>query len=200
MTGQIGIIILAAGSSSRLGTPKQLLMFRQQTLLDRIVGTCLLLNTGPVLVVLGSEKGLLSERWTHSKAIAVHNENWAQGISSSVKCGLQYLTDHFPSAEGAIFTVCDQPFITDSLLLQLIEKHRETQMPVVACSYDNVLGTPALFHHAVFGELMELTGDKGARQVINKDSSRLSTVPFPLGIRDIDTAGDYEQLLQNDEE
>lgn len=200
MTNTIGIIILAAGSSSRMGKPKQLLMFQQQTLLDRIVTTATNCQLGPVIVVLGAGANLLHPKWLQKRVMAVLNENWEDGMSSSIQLGLQYLVDKYPSAEGVIFTVCDQPFISESLLEQLIEAHRNTKSPIAASSYDNVLGTPVFFHRSLFDELFQLNGDKGARQLVNKDSSRVAAVNFPLGNRDIDTPEDYERLIQNEEQ
>jgi len=94
--------------------------------------------------------------------------------------------------------VCDQPHITVSLLHKMLETHRRSLLPIVACSYGNTIGIPALFHHSIFSELLQLRGDKGAKQIVNKDKERVGLVDFPLGSADIDTEEDYARLLRNE--
>ena len=196
MKNKFGIIILAAGGSARMGRPKQTLTFKRQTFLGRIVSTAASLNCGPVILVLGSNAPLFSE--DHENAIAVINDNWQEGMASSLCCGVKTLLEKYPSIEGAIITVCDQPHVTVSLLHKMLDTHRRSLLPIVACSYGNTIGTPVLFHHSIFSELLQLRGDKGAKQIVNKDKERVGLVEFPLGSVDVDTEQDYVRLLQNE--
>lgn len=197
MTNKYGIIILAAGSSSRLGRPKQLLHYKAQSFLQNIVGIALEVAVGPVIIVLGSQADLLRKELDETKIITVINEDWQDGIGSSIGCGLKKLTDHIPSAEGVIFTVCDQPFVTTSLLYDLVDAYHRTHQPIIASAYDNTIGIPAFFHRDIFPQLLQLKADKGAKQLMNSYKDQMTLVSFPMGSRDIDTEADYEQLLQN---
>jgi len=197
MTNKYGIIILAAGSSSRMGRPKQLLRYNNQSLLQHIVNIALEAAIGPVIVVLGAEADLLKKELDETKVITVINKDWQEGMGSSIRFGLQQFTDRFPDAEGVIFTVCDQPFITSTLLYQLLATYKQTKNPVIASVYDDTKGTPAFFHREIFSELTALKADKGAKQIINNHKDHLGLVSFPMGSKDIDTENDYVQLLQN---
>ncbi len=190
-----GIIILAAGNSSRLGRPKQLLQIGRQTLLKKITAAALSLYCGPVIVVLGNyTEELLTEC---DGAVIAINHNWAQGMAGSIAVGLNRLQASFPNVTGVIIAVCDQPFVTASLLQQLIAVYDQTQKPIVAAAYKETAGTPAYFHHTLFDELMQLKGDRGAKQIILKHESRLALVDFPGGEMDVDTEEDYIRLLQS---
>ena len=197
MTNKYGIIILAAGSSSRMGRPKQLLPYKGKNLLQHIVNIALEAAVGPVVVVLGAEAELLKKELDETKIIAVINNDWEKGMGSSIRFGLQQFTDRFPEAEGVIFTVCDQPFITSSLLCELVSIYNQTKNPVIASMYEDTKGTPAFFHRDIFPELSSLKADKGAKQIINNHKGKMGLVSFPMGSRDIDTESDYVQLLQN---
>jgi molybdenum cofactor cytidylyltransferase len=196
MNNKFGIIILAAGGSARLGRPKQTLTFKNQTFLRRIASTAASLDCGPVIIVLGSNAPLFSEDYENE--IVVMNDNWQEGMASSICCGLTKLLETYPSIAGAIITVCDQPHVTVSLLRKMLDTHRRSLLPIVACSYGNTIGTPALFHHSMFSELLQLRGDKGAKQIVNRDKERVGLVDFPLGSADIDTEEDYARLLRNE--
>jgi molybdenum cofactor cytidylyltransferase len=197
MSAGCGIIILAAGASSRLGSPKQLLRFENSSLLERTISCATQTGLGPVVVVLGANAESLKNTIAEKEIITVFNSNWQEGMASSIRAGLDKTKEAFPLIEGVIITVCDQPFITSQLLKDLYNKHKESQKPIVAAAYGNILGTPVFFHRSLFDELTGLKGDRGAKQIVNKDNSRLASVPFPMGETDIDTKEDYERLLQN---
>lgn len=196
-----GIVVLAAGESSRLGRPKQLLEFGHETLLTRVVKTAKEAINGPVIVVLGSNAESLKRVITNENVHIVVNNEWEEGMSSSLRTGVQFATSNFPALEGLILSVCDQPFVSAKLLQQLIDVHEQNGSPIVASEYDNTVGTPAFFEKALFSELLELVGDRGAKQLMNKHQENLGTVNFPLGSKDIDTEEDYQRLLaQNKDE
>ena len=200
MTNKYGIIILAAGSSSRLGRPKQLLRYNNQSLLQHVVNVTLEAAIGPVIIVLGAEAELLKKELDETKIITVVNKDWREGMGSSIRFGLQQFMDRFADAEGVIFTVCDQPYITSNLLCDLVATHHQTKNPVVASVYEDTKGTPAFFDRDIFPELLLLKADKGAKQIINNHKDHMGLVSFPKGSRDIDTETDYVQLLQNNQE
>ena len=196
MERKIGVIILAAGASERLCRSKQSLSFKNKTLLQRIVDTASSLNCGPVIIVLGANAKLISEDYENT--ISVINHNWQEGMGSSICCGLKKLLEIFPSIEGTIITVCDQPYVTVSLLQKMLDTHQQSLLPIIACSYGNTVGTPAFFHHSIFLELLQLKGDKGAKKIVSKDKGRVGLVDFPRGTVDVDTEEDYIRLLQKE--
>lgn len=189
---ETAVMILAAGASRRLGRPKQQLIFENQTLLNRIIHTAISLQSGPVLVVHGDDTILPQD-------IAIEpvlNRQWQEGMATSIHAGINALDAKYPMLETVIITVCDQPFITIELLREMIALQQQTSLPIIASVYGETIGTPVMFHKSVFKELLTLSGDKGARQLLKKDSDRVGLVNFPLGKIDIDTEEDYEGLIK----
>ena len=188
------IIILAAGASTRLGRPKQLLLWQGVTLLQHTVQTALTVATQPV-VVTGANGEHLAAALDPGQVKLVFNPNWQQGIASSIKCGLQALLNRTPEPEQVIFMVCDQPFVTAELLLDLINEQQKSRKPIVASAYAGTLGIPALFNKSLFPQLLELQGDTGARRIIQGNTAEVASVVFEEGRYDIDTAGEYQDLV-----
>lgn len=188
------IIILAAGASTRLGRPKQLLPWQGVTLLQHAVQTALTVTTQPV-VVTGANGEHLAAALDPGQVKMVFNPNWQQGIASSIRCGLQALLNRTPEPDQVIFMVCDQPFVTPGLLLDLINEQQKSRKPIVACAYADTLGIPALFDKSFFPQLLDLQGDTGARKVIQGNSGDVASVVFEQGGYDIDTMVDYEDLV-----
>ena len=190
-----GIIILAAGESTRMGRPKQLLPYHGSTLLSQTVATALSLG-GPVVVVLGAHAVEIRARLHDPRVLLAENPRWPEGMGSSVRAGLTTLLAAHPDISAVILMVCDQPFITGALLQDLIAEHRRSGRDIVASKYSNTLGVPALFSSEVFAELLGLEGSCGARKIIEKHRQRTAEVPFPEGAMDIDTPGDFLTLAQ----
>jgi molybdenum cofactor cytidylyltransferase len=122
------------------------------------------------------------------------NAEWKEGMAASIRCGLKAFAEISPAAEGVILMVCDQPFVTASILNDLITAHQKTGKPVVACGYEDTFGPPVFFHHSLFEELLQLKGDMGARGVVRQHADAVEVVPFPDGTIDVDTKNDYERL------
>ena len=188
------IIILAAGASTRLGRPKQLLPWQGVTLLQHAVKTALTVTTLPV-VVTGANGEHLAAALDPGQVKLVFNPNWQQGIASSIRCGLQALLNRTPEPDQVIFMVCDQPFVTAELLLNLINEQQKSRKPIVASAYAGTLGIPALFDRSMFPQLLDLQGDTGARKLIQLNSGGVAAVVFEEGMYDIDTIVDYEDLV-----
>jgi molybdenum cofactor cytidylyltransferase len=193
------IVILAAGTSARLGSPKQLLLYRGKSLLCHAVDAALDTGGASVFVVLGAQINLFRKELNQKPVIVVENNEWEEGMAASIRCALESIKNTILRPENVIFMVCDQPHVSGNLLLGLLEKARETGMPIVASGYAGITGTPALFHKSLFPALMELKGDRGARKLMGDNPEKVAVVPFPEGITDIDTMADYE-LLNTDEE
>lgn len=188
------IVILAAGASTRLGRPKQLLPWQGKTLLQHAVQTALTIATQPV-VVTGCNADQLVAGLNHDQVHIVFNPDWEQGIASSIRCGLQALLNRTPVPDQVIFMVCDQPFVTSGLLLDLVNERQKSQRPIIASSYAGTLGIPALFDKSMFPQLIDLQGDTGAKKLIRQFQDEVASVPFEEGAFDIDTEGEYKKLI-----
>ena len=194
---RIGIIILAAGNSSRLGRPKQLLQYKESTLLKNTISEALKVEHSFVIVVTGSNHDLIVKELNSPEIIFSFNCNWEHGMSSSIAKGLNELLLLNPDCEKCILAVCDQPFVTSSIFENLIFESDKTGKGIAASSYSVTLGTPVLFQKKYFQELLELKGQEGAKKLIKKYAKDVVSVPFEKGNIDIDTEEDYSQLISN---
>jgi molybdenum cofactor cytidylyltransferase len=190
---KIGIIILAAGSSSRMGgESKQLLEFQGKTLLRRAALTAL--RTGcPTVTVLGAKQEIFRKEIEDLPLKIAVNENWQIGINSSIKSGLSALAEY--GLDAAIVMLCDQPLVTSEVLTRLINSFTETKKPIAACSYENSIGVPALFARSIFDELNDLKIGEGAKKIIVKDFTRTVLIDVPEAAFDVDTLQDFENLI-----
>ena len=150
-----------------------------------------------MIVVVGSNAELIMTNMSGVKVI--ENKGWAEGISSSIRAGLKCSHELEPAAEGVMLMVCDQPYLDSSLLRNIVRTQQETCKPIVACDYGGSYGTPALFHKTFFPQLELLTGDSGAKKIMDNNRKMLELVPFPLGHIDIDNKSDYELLQKYSE-
>ena len=187
----IGAIVLAAGGSSRLGVPKQLLEFRGETLVRRAAKAALESVCDRVVVVVGKHAQQMRHEMDDLPVSVVENEDWQSGISSSIRTGLQQISSH----DGVVITLCDQPFMTPAVLNELVNTHRKTRRAIVASTYGTTRGVPAFFAPELFNELASLTKDEGGRRIIASHPEKVATVEFPQGAIDIDTPADRERLM-----
>ena len=184
----VAIVLLAAGASNRFGRPKQLIQFEGHSLLRYLAGVALASNAASVYIVLGAYADFLKHQLHGLKVQTVVNSDWNVGISSSVRRGVQEISR---SMKAALIILCDQPYITSQLLNRMMETFEKTRKLIVACEYENSLGVPALFDRKLFSELENLSGDRGAKQVILRHRNEVTSVPFPEGSIDIDTPKDF---------
>ncbi|HVC47651.1 MAG TPA: nucleotidyltransferase family protein [Terracidiphilus sp.] len=188
-------ILLAAGASSRLGQPKQLVSVGSEVLLERAIRVAREAGAHPVLVVLGAHFAPICARIDLQDAIAVLNEEWMQGISTSIRAGLGALDVSAPNSSCALIMTCDQPRLTAAHLRALIAAfHAQPASAIAASSYAGVRGTPAIFPRDMFPRMLALKGDKGARSLIAAESSKVVAVQFDGGEIDIDEPADLDQL------
>lgn len=184
-------LILAAGGSSRLGHPKQLVRMDDEPLLARALRAARTAGAQPVFVVLGGSVQQIQGSVNLSGAIVVLNERWMQGIASSIRAGLHAIEHRCPDASGVLILACDQPRLSAEHLRSMIgafDQHGAQKM--VASGYADSLGIPALFPRSYFPKLLELEGDRGARGLLLEAHGPLVEVPFAGGEIDIDTPED----------
>lgn len=187
-----GVLIIAAGQSKRLGQPKQLLSFQGKSLINRLIGIVKDAGDFPITLVLGANAQQIQAQLTEKNIQVVVNLDWQEGMASSIRAGLE----NCKALDGAMILVCDQPFINKQSIQQLLTLQQKTLLPIAACYYNNILGTPALFHKTMFSELLALQGDIGAKRIINSKIEQVAKLHFEQGIIDIDTREDYEALLK----
>ena len=192
-----GIILLAAGQSARLGKPKQLLNYKGKTLLAHSLQIAIETQLQPIVTVLGANLDILKESIEPTNTTIVINQEWSEGMASSIRCGMEELVKIAPSIAGVIIMVCDQPYVTAKLLTDLVEKHEDSSQPIIASRYNNHMGTPALFDKTIFALLLSLKGDSGAKKIMKSNLDWVETVDFPFGEIDIDTSLDYELLMKD---
>jgi molybdenum cofactor cytidylyltransferase len=193
--GRTGALILAAGESSRLGQPKQLIQFRGKSLVRRMVYAARKARCSPTVAVIGSDREEVEHELKAEGAIIVENQNWRLGIGTSIRAGVRRLIDKAPTLEAVVLLVCDQPFVEARTIARLITLREKTKRAIVASRYANTLGVPALFDRSCFQELAELDNATGAKTVILSNRERVAEFPFPKGKIDIDTLEDYEKVV-----
>jgi molybdenum cofactor cytidylyltransferase len=191
---KIGAVILAAGGSSRFGQLKQLLPFRGKTLVRIIIDAAREAGCSPVVVVVGSDGEKIHPELAHANVIEVRNTNWQRGIGSSIRSGVQALTDRAPDVEAILLLLCDQPAVNAPLIERLIATHEATRKDIVASSYAGTMGVPALFDRSLFKELLSLGDESGAKSIILQNLERVAQLVFPEGAIDIDTWEDWKEL------
>jgi molybdenum cofactor cytidylyltransferase len=190
------IIILAAGASSRMQQPKQLLPFGNEFLLTHTIKEAQK-STLPVIVVLGANANEIEQKIKNLEVEIVVNNNWEKGLSSSIKAGLQKAIDNFAEMNNCILAVCDQPYISSLLFLELLDEKDRSGKNIVASAYSDTLGTPSLFDKKYFPELLQMEGDHGAKTLLKKYASEVASVKFEKGRFDVDTQKDYEEFLKH---
>lgn len=191
-----GIIILAAGSSARFGSTKQLLHFNNKTLLQHVIDEAVNAGAASIVIVTGANANEITKNTNHDEQVEIiYNENWQQGMASGIVAGVNKLITLNNDIENIIIAVCDQPFVSSTLFRQLYQTQNESAQHIVACAYAGTIGTPALFTQKYFKALLSLTGDEGAKKILKANAGDVVTVDFPQGAIDIDTQKDYKDLL-----
>ncbi|SOD81441.1 nucleotidyltransferase family protein [Spirosoma fluviale] len=194
---KIGIIILAAGDSSRMGgDPKQLITYKGQSLMRRVTESALALQRGPVIVVLGANRAQIVPELDGLPVTIVDNPSWPTGQASSLKTGLAafYLTHK--DIDAVLILHIDQPLVSLGLLLHMFDVYHEEDKGIVACRYGTQLSVPAIFHRNYIDELLQLKDDKGVKWVIGRHRSDCVEVPFEAGAIDLDSKRDLDLFQQ----
>ena len=189
----VALLLLAAGASTRMGRPKQLLPYHGRTLLRHAAETAIASGCAPIVLVTGALHEALVAEVSGLPIRAIHNPEWETGMASSIRAGLAALNESPPAA--VLIMLTDQPLVTPGLLQELITRQQQTQAPVVAATYGDTLGVPAVFAAAMLPELLQLQGQQGAGRLIGSYGAAVERVPFPEGLLDVDTPAQYAALL-----
>lgn len=190
------VLMIAAGESKRMGSPKQLLVVEGETLINRMIHIVKKAVNFPTYVILGASAETIQAQLPNLEINIVNNTHWQEGMASSIRVGLNTAKAQNPALDGVIVVVCDQPYITESTITALLQLQKEKDTPMAAAYYDDVMGTPALFHSSIFNELLSLKGDMGAKRIIQSRPEEVAKLHFEKGLLDIDTKEDYQALLK----
>ena len=192
----IACIVLAAGGSTRLGSPKQLLAYEGRTLLRRAAEAALATTCRPVVVVLGSGAEILREEVAGLDVRIVVNPAWERGMGGSVRLGMTVLQDE-AKTEAVLLTLCDQPLVGKAQLDRLLHAWDGGRTcSVAAAAYDETLGVPAVFGREHFAALAALPDALGAKPLLQRHAGRIAAVSLPEAGTDIDTREQYERISQ----
>jgi len=190
-----GIIILAAGSSTRMGKAKQNLVFKGQTLLQTVIKTALAAQIEVVTVVLGANGQAIAPTIETTNVHVFLNPQWKSGMGSSISYGLKELLKIQPELSSVMFLLTDQPLVSSVFIRQLIEIAAPEK--IIASAYNATIGPPVLFDKAFFDDLLKMQGNEGAKKVLQKYAQAVVEVRFPDGAFDIDTPEDYNRLISS---
>ncbi len=191
---RVGAVVLAAGSSRRLGQPKQLVPFRGEPLVRRAVFAALGAGADPVVAVIRSGDDAVAAALSDLPVELAENADAASGMGGSVRCGAAYLRASVPDLGAVLLLACDQPLVDAAYLEALLHAWRRTGRPIAASEYGGVPGVPVVVSAELVGELLAIEGDTGARDVVRRAPERVLTVAFPGGAVDVDTAEDLDRL------
>ncbi len=188
---ELSIALMAAGSSSRMGSPKALLDWGGQSLLSFQIQKLHDLDL-PVNLILGSESEQVQSHISGFQGKIFVNDNWSEGMSSSMAFATQCLED----SEATLFYLVDQPLIELSDLKRLINFHRQNpQKIIVSRSSEAWSGPPVIFPKKFFQELMQLSGDLGGKPLVKKHPDDVIFVELDSSMEDMDTPEAYQKLL-----
>ena len=187
------IVILAAGGSSRLGKPKQLVEVGGQTLVARAVDAALASSAWPVIVVIGAEGPRVRAALARKPVLIVENPGWAEGMASSIRAGIAAARQVSRSLGGVVIALCDQPGLSGEAIDRLIAARAASTATIVSARYAGTFGAPVLFTREHFADLERLSGDQGARALVAAAAS-VTAVDLPELARDVDTPADLERL------
>jgi molybdenum cofactor cytidylyltransferase len=188
------IVILAAGPSSRFGSPKQNANYKGETLLQLAVNNALAVSE-TVLIVLGANRELIEFSIKDKPVDILYNSEWTEGMASSIRLAVNKLQSDYLQITSALFMLCDQPYVDKAILQQLLNAASNSEKGIIASTYNDTLGAPVVFKSKYFPYLLALKGTEGAKKLIMQHADDVQAIPFPLGSVDIDTVEDYEGLI-----
>ncbi|CAL2108449.1 molybdenum cofactor cytidylyltransferase [Tenacibaculum sp. 190524A02b] len=191
---KVAILILAAGTSSRMGRIKQVLPYKHTTLLGWTIEQVIAVKEADTFVVLGANMGLIKKSIDAYSITIIENKSYREGLSTSIVTGIN--TIEVNAFDKVLILLADQPKITTDYLKKLIEISKKNQAKIIASNYGDKIGVPAIFPKKYFSKLKELTGDKGAGKLLNTTLKSEVLSLLNSNLTDIDTLTNYHELLK----
>ena len=191
---QVPLILLAAGESRRMGTPKQLLSYKGSSLIRHAASQAVASNCNPIVVVLGANSDRLTPEINDLPVHIAYNIQWRQGMNASIATGINTLLEMSIDLDAVVVALADQPLITAQAYDCLIKSYYQNQVKAVASNYSDTIGVPALFDRTLLPELLNIKQQGGAKQLLNRHSDRSLNLNLPEAAIDIDTPTDYQKL------
>jgi CTP:molybdopterin cytidylyltransferase MocA len=189
---QLFAIVLAAGGSSRFQGIKQLVELEGKSLLKRTVETACNILDDRVKVVLGLKALKLKRELAGLNVEIIMNDAWQAGLSTSLQAGINALPD---DCSGVLVIFCDQPLIREQQIQALIALWNRDRTRIIASAYAGIQGVPVIFPRKYFHEFSDLTGDSGAKSILNRHPDEIVPLPLPEAETDIDTQADLLEIL-----
>ena len=188
---------MAAGSSSRMGSPKQLLKWKDSNLLEQTISKAIQLKSEAVIVVLGANSDKIIPKIDQNEVDILINQNWNLGLGSSISEGVKFIQMSYPHITGVLIILSDQPLIELDHYVSLIDVFAIRSKQIIATKYnDGKLGVPAIFDSLYFKDLSELNSDTGAKKLFSKYSDNIISVNNDQSAFDIDTYKQYLELYR----
>ena len=188
----IVVLVMAAGDATRMGKIKQLLPWKDTTLLNHAIAQAKEVSK-EIVVVLGAHSEAIKKTLPNGVAATV-NHHWKRGLGNSIAHGVGFVREHY-QADGILIMLADQPLLDSTHLNRLLATFRSENM-TVATQYEHGVGVPTVFHPSMLNRLQQLDADKGAGKILNEKTTKLKKIAPPTQTIDIDTVEDYQRMHQ----
>ena len=173
----LAAVILSGGESRRMGSPKALIPYQGRTFLEHLLNVARHPKIARVLVVLGPHADQIRAAVALDPANVVINHEWEKGQLSSIQAALRHLSSVQPQTDGMILFLVDHPFVTATLVGQLVEDFYRSGRPIVIPTFHGKRGHPVIFARMLYGELLAAPLEKGARTVVWAHADEVLEVP-----------------------
>src|SRR5262249_55883373 len=191
--GAVAGVVLAAGTSTRMGRNKLFMEIEGETLVRRAVGRASNAGVDPLIVVLGHEAERVQQALEGIRYRSVLNPEYARGVNSSLRAGIRALSE--TEARAAVVVLADMPFVTTAMITTLVEKYRRGEAPLVISDYDGVNAPPVLYDRSLFAELLASEGQGCGKHVVKRHRHEAESASWPIeALTDLDVPEDYDRV------
>ena len=194
---KIALLILAAGESKRMQSIKQLLPWKNTTLLGNAIEQAIQSKGNAVYVVLGAQANQIAPTIAHYQVQIIENTNWQNGLGNSIAAGVNYIKQNQPDYDAILITLADQPLLTADYYNRLIDHYVQKEAKIIASETNNRPSVPALFDALYFDKLSQLHQDHGAKEILLAAQNDLYVMPADTNLIDVDTQMEYEKVYTN---
>lgn len=194
---KIAILILAAGESKRMNGIKQLLPWKNTTLLGNAIEQAIQSKTNAVYVVLGANADRIAPTIAQYQVQTIENINWKNGLGNSIAAGVHYIKENQSDYDAILITLADQPLLTADYYNLLIDNFVQNKAKIIASETNNSPCVPAIFDAVYFEKLSQLNQDQGAKEILLAAQNDLYVVRADTNLIDVDSQSDYEKIYDS---